>query len=249
MGSTIMNSPAKTLPWLRLLAEGTAIVIGILLAFGIDAWWDERVERIEEQNILAGLEEEFLLIRDVLTAHRALHLRRLDALAALLSTVDADSSGVTTELLAAVMDELLAPTTSDIGNGTLHALLGSGRLEILSNRTLRQHLVAWESAIGEVWDDQLAHAKLVHEHHLPYFIREGYGFGDVNRLWYGEPRAPMRSLGDDPAQGQRLLADPEFLSMVEAGYLYKQHLTEEFDLAIVAVDEILDEIRISLRRD
>jgi len=34
--------------WARVLAEGSAIVVSILLAFGIQAWWEERQERTEE---------------------------------------------------------------------------------------------------------------------------------------------------------------------------------------------------------
>lgn len=240
-------SQAREIRWARLIAEGAAIVVSILLAFAIDAWWDERLERIEEQRILAGLDEEFSLIHEVLTSHRDLHLKRLDALELLLATIDRDKSGVTPALLGGTLDELLAPTTSDISNGTLHALLGSGRLEILSNRSLRKQLVGWEGAIEELWDDQHWHAKLVHEHHLPYFISEGYGMGDVNKVWYGDTSVPLRSISDDPSQVARLLDDPRFRSMVEAGYLYKQHLTEEFDLAISAAEEILGEIGRSRR--
>jgi len=32
----------RQIPWPRILAEGTAIVVSILLAFAIDAWWEER---------------------------------------------------------------------------------------------------------------------------------------------------------------------------------------------------------------
>ena len=42
------------------MVEGLVIVLSILLAFAIDAWWDERQERIEEGEILHGLNQEFL---------------------------------------------------------------------------------------------------------------------------------------------------------------------------------------------
>lgn len=32
-------------PWVRLFVEGVIIVGSILLAFGIEAWWDERRDR------------------------------------------------------------------------------------------------------------------------------------------------------------------------------------------------------------
>jgi hypothetical protein len=41
--------------WRRILAEGAVIVVSILLAFGIDAAWGERQERVEAREYLAAL--------------------------------------------------------------------------------------------------------------------------------------------------------------------------------------------------
>mgnify|MGYP001816506488 CR=1 FL=1 len=46
------------MPWIRLLAEGTAIVASILLAFGIDAWWGRIQRQGEAEVLLAGLHGE-----------------------------------------------------------------------------------------------------------------------------------------------------------------------------------------------
>lgn len=40
----------------KLFREGVVIVASILLAFAIDAWWDERKERVEEREILAEID-------------------------------------------------------------------------------------------------------------------------------------------------------------------------------------------------
>ncbi|MDH3424629.1 MAG: hypothetical protein OEN00_16655 [Gemmatimonadota bacterium] len=40
----------------RVLAEGAVIVLSILLAFGIDAWWEGRQERAEELAALSALD-------------------------------------------------------------------------------------------------------------------------------------------------------------------------------------------------
>ena len=42
----------------RLFAEGAAIVISILLAFAIEAWWDDRKDRIKEEELLVSLAAE-----------------------------------------------------------------------------------------------------------------------------------------------------------------------------------------------
>jgi len=38
----------RKIPWPRVLVEGAVIVGSILLAFGIEAWWDDRGEAVEE---------------------------------------------------------------------------------------------------------------------------------------------------------------------------------------------------------
>jgi len=63
---TDLPPPRRSIPWPRILAEGFAIVVSILLAFGIQAWWEERQERIEEREILVGLRDELSEIRDVI---------------------------------------------------------------------------------------------------------------------------------------------------------------------------------------
>ncbi len=45
----------REIPWPRILAEGAAIVVSILLAFWIQAWWEERADRADESASLARL--------------------------------------------------------------------------------------------------------------------------------------------------------------------------------------------------
>jgi len=48
----------QRVPWLRLSLEGVVVVASILLAFGIDAWWDGRQAIRDEDELLVGLREE-----------------------------------------------------------------------------------------------------------------------------------------------------------------------------------------------
>jgi len=45
-----MDNPR--IAWKRLAIEAPVIVVSILLAFTIDAWWDERGERAAERVLL-----------------------------------------------------------------------------------------------------------------------------------------------------------------------------------------------------
>ena len=57
----------RTIPWGQIAVEAVAIVASVLLAFSIDAWWDNRKDLLEEQEILLGLEIEFADLRESLT--------------------------------------------------------------------------------------------------------------------------------------------------------------------------------------
>ena len=236
-----MTSSAN-INWPRIAAEGAAIVASILFAFAIDAWWEDRQVRQEEQQILQGLREEFVSIRDVLSLHYAEHLERLQSLEQLLFVLDDGPGDDVGPVVEAALLDMLWPSTSDIGNGTLEALLNSGRVEILASKRLRARLAAWEGVIGEVWDDQNDNARMVYETYIPFFVSENVAAGTVMRHWYDEWPIPGRSIADDPVAIKRLLDNPRFRLLTEIRYGYKRHLSEEFEAAIAAADVILSEI-------
>jgi hypothetical protein len=62
--------------WKRLALEATAIVASILLAFAIDAWWDDRNEAQLERRMLSALLVEFEQNAELLREARTEYVRR-----------------------------------------------------------------------------------------------------------------------------------------------------------------------------
>lgn len=240
-----MTAP-QIIPWKRTIVEAVAIVASILLAFAIDAWWEERSLRIEEQQVLRGLREEFLSVRIVLSEHLSEHLNDLQTLEDFLIAAEGGSKKEGGPIVDAALVVLLNPMTSDLGSGTLAALLSSGRIEILTSKTLRAKLTSWEGVIGEVWDDQALNAKSVFEIHIPYFLATNIPAGAAMHQWYDDWPLTRKSPSDDPDMISRLLHDETLRAMVEIRYGYKRHGTVEFENAIDAVDVILAEIESSI---
>lgn len=62
------------LSWKRLLVEGSAVVLSILLAFAIDAAWEQRQEEKADLEQLTGLYQELqshkILLAEAIKAHR-----------------------------------------------------------------------------------------------------------------------------------------------------------------------------------
>ena len=49
----------QTIPWKRISVEAMAIIASILLAFAIDAWWEDRNEVRLERRLLTAMLVEF----------------------------------------------------------------------------------------------------------------------------------------------------------------------------------------------
>lgn len=78
----------------RVTGEGLIIVVSILLAFAIDAWWDGQVERREEQEILSALAADFGSTRETVVHTTALYEQARDSTYRLLRLMEGDLSAV-----------------------------------------------------------------------------------------------------------------------------------------------------------
>ena len=83
--------------WRRSALDAGVIVLSILLAFSIEAWWDTRLEKVQRVELLAHLHSDFSmtmgLLATSLEAHETLliHNRALQAAASGGAPVPADS--------------------------------------------------------------------------------------------------------------------------------------------------------------
>lgn len=237
---------ARLRRWGFLLTEAVLIVASILLAFALDSWWDERKDRVEEQEILQGLQEEFRLNRASLETRLARHLREQGEMEKLLAATRAGAWTADDLTVDAAIASMLTPPTTDLGNGVLDALISGGRMERLTNRALRAKLAAWRGVMEEVSDDEVMNRDFVFERVLPYFIDEGVPVSGAMGAWWPERANDTRRAADDPAAVERLLGDPRFQVIIEARLGFRHHTTGEYEAALEAVDAILAEVERSL---
>ena len=65
--------PSKDMTWMRVLAEGAVIVGSILLAFALDAWWDDRNRWNELEDQLGVVAREMRSTEEALQRALAAH--------------------------------------------------------------------------------------------------------------------------------------------------------------------------------
>ena len=141
-----MAEPRVGIAWSRIVIEGLVIVLSILLAFGIDAWWEGRLDRESERALLVSLAGG--LEQAKANADTALS-RNTRAAAALDEFIRADPAAL--ELLPEdsaqiVLDRLLRFDTYASSDGALR----SGALGDLSSDDLREALATWSTLEADV---------------------------------------------------------------------------------------------------
>lgn len=193
----------RELPWPRIVAESVVIVASILLAFAIDAWWQNRGERSQERELLLDLKRDFEAsqahLDDWLAGNRRVQQGTTRFLDALQAQALGDSFEVPLEwLVAAIGTPTYSPT-----DATLVAAAASGRLDLLRDEDLRQALAEWRQQFEDTAEDELLVRELV-THHLVELLGQQARLAipfepELHTGWF----AGVRDLGGEPAQSLR----------------------------------------------
>ena len=231
----------------RFLIEAFVIVSSIVLAFGSEAWWDARQTRVEEAEIIAGLQREFTEYRGALERRIELHSEILSAASAVLTSIEAGDWTSTEWTMDEAIGRLLSPPTTDLGGGVRDALVQGGRLELLSDLDLRERLARWPAVYGEALDDEVFSRDLVFDLVIPYLTGQGVEVsaalvrGAMPPEPDGSPLWPVETsrIDSDPGSVRRLLSDPEFKAIVSVRYAFWHHAGGEYQAALDAAEEIL----------
>jgi hypothetical protein len=174
----------QNIPLKRISVEAAAIVVSILLAFAIDAWWDNRKEAILERELLAVLQIEFKqnvnLLRD---ARDRYEKRYLDA-RNLLAYLDAASDSSNSAELERLVRSLWESKSVHLETGAYDAA-AAGDLRLISDNELRSHLAAWPSYVAEWAEEDDALFQYRRNFLLPYM------FGKIRTRTIGPNFAPF----------------------------------------------------------
>ncbi|MEM7416491.1 MAG: hypothetical protein AAF389_13385 [Gemmatimonadota bacterium] len=152
-----MSSSNRTtlIPWARVALEGLVIVASILMAFGIDRWWERQEERGEIQAALGTLHADMVVIQDLIAGNLSAHRR---ARAASDELGRRTQEALRARTTAAVPDSLIIliswTPTLDPPTGGLESLSSSGRLAVLDDPEFEAELRNWSSRLGDVVEDE-----------------------------------------------------------------------------------------------
>jgi len=130
---------AQKISWKRLSVEAAAIVGSILLAFAIDAWWNQRAESAKERDVLETL---LVDMQDFQSNRRKGRDEMIDAIIesarVLLDIARAPDRSVTDRELDHLLNDLTYIVGAfDVGLPMLNMLFEGGAIATLGNDGLR----------------------------------------------------------------------------------------------------------------
>jgi hypothetical protein len=231
----------------RFLLEGVVIVFSILLAFAIDAGWDEWQERRAETEILQALEAD-------LESYQVRFSRRAEFYAEMSQDIvwfldEALFEPAEIERLDRAMLAFVGVPTMETGSGVHVELVASGRVSLISNAELRRRVSTWEALLGETTDGEVVAREYATVVVVPYLASRRVPIGRGSRIpWQPGWELAVASEREALVAYRALAADPEFRALAAWRYEWALGSSRGFERASMAADSALTLVRAGLRR-
>jgi hypothetical protein len=232
--------------WRRLLAESVAVVLSILLAFAIDAWWDARQEAGRERDLLDGLRTDFESSRPGLEGRLTLARRMAAGTVGLLARIEGRGSVPAVVVPDSLILAVLGGPTYEPATNTLDAALASGEIELLESTELRTELANWRRLLSDTREDELEVRRVTNEQLVPELARSvdlGPFYGRVLAWSGGDPYGAGRRIPEEDrpasASAVRLPVTTELIGALALRRFYVEFAAADLAELLESLDRVL----------
>ncbi len=155
-------------------AEIAVVVVGVLIALALNAWWQARQAAAGEENYLALISRDLGQMMDDLEELRVFEEHQLQGGSDAYRVISAE--GRSPEQTAVVSDAMLRLTsrrTLSLTNATYQDLLSTGNLQLIRNRGLRDQIVAFHERVEREFE--------IHNKNNAFFVDELFATAILGR--------------------------------------------------------------------
>jgi hypothetical protein len=176
--------------WRDAVRDIILIVVSILIAFALDAWWDDQLDRQRERAHLETLLAEFHANRDRLEGFLGQVNDSFDSTLQVLALMGPAPQEISPDVLTSLINESFDVGTFTPHGGAVEALLASGELSLIQNHELSAMLSQWPVASNLLHDLAESQARNREELHI-YLARSGVPVSRIaeNLDWLEIPRS------------------------------------------------------------
>ncbi len=220
----------QKIPWPRLAVEGVAIVVSILLAFWIDAWWSDRQRHDEEQIVLRALFDDLQDKREYLTEK----YRYNEAIFKSTRTLQRLATGAEENLNEDSIDRLLGDIwwyNNEAGweSAPMTQLVAGGNLSAISNTRLAQELAKLQLSISRVRNFEKIDQQFHHNETTPFLAAHTNMAQIVGKIKH-EPGNPQNSYDFGDIGMGKIYAHSELMSNAEFQNLLIAKMEKQVDI-------------------
>jgi len=176
--------------WRDAFRDVFLIVISILIAFALDAWWNDQLDRKREFNHVQTLLVEFQANRERLKIYLNRVDQSFDATMEVLALMGPSPVEISTNRLADFINESFNVGTFSPHGGAVQAVLASGELSLLQNHELAALLSQWPVLTNSLHD--LAEFQATNREEMHYYLVQlGVPVSRIaeNLTWLDLPRS------------------------------------------------------------
>lgn len=153
------------------IGEIILVVIGILIALGINNWNEHRKELEKEQNINNNLHEEFTqnlkLVNNIIAKVEKVE----DASFKLMEFMNMEIDETSVSTIDSLIFWAIEHSTYNPSNNTYSEILNTGKIELIQNKTLKSKLFEWSRELENNRATFYIFEKWIEEGILPYMSK------------------------------------------------------------------------------
>jgi len=164
-------SSIRQIAWPRIFAEAVAIVASILLAFWIDAWWEDIAERALEQEYLSALIDDFGATRESLANYIGFSTRVLDSADQILAIAATPDSEPVPDSFSKTLGDAYGIQRPSPITSTYQDMVNSGNLRLIEDRDLRLAMAELMELLDEIDFYSNSIVETYWTHHAPFVDR------------------------------------------------------------------------------
>lgn len=241
----------RSVQWKRISAEGVVIVVSILLAFWIDAWWDRQVEQNSLIDFLSSFERELVSSREDIERTLNLSVGVLRTTDEVFRILSSEEPITPSETFAETIGSIYKIHNPVLATGAYQDMVSSGYMRLIGDRNLsisiNQYIqvVASVRSVNQVlWD---TYYDLQVPFLMEHFVISDFGWESVQEiddaagLLSTTPRSPYSIRVD-------ALKTREYWNLL---YSWKEAYSDQVRQLVVAreyCDKILELLRAEMER-
>lgn len=223
------------IPWFRIVAEGAAIVVSILLAFAIDAWWDSRQALETERDHLLALVNQFHAVRDMVDQEIGLAERAEQGVRRLIDLSPEAAVGRGPDSIGVTIARTFVVGRPNMPTGALDALVASGNVSLIGDVNLATELARWPAVMAEVHENATWLIEYRNERFVPFLRQYAGGLWTTRHSGVLADYPPTRF----PPRLRDMFSDPEMESHLAATAVRLRTILDRYETVKQETDSII----------